>query len=73
MCQSSFLRAYTGILQTDGHGGYNQAIEGMNILHVGFFAHAHKYFEKAWKLNKKSKVSYKGLGYILKIYEIKIN
>ncbi|MCP4102486.1 MAG: IS66 family transposase [Lentisphaerae bacterium] len=65
-----FLEGYEGWLQTDGYGGYNRAVEGRNINHVGCFAHARRYFEKAWKLNKKSKVGYKGLDYIKKIYAV---
>lgn len=65
-----FLEGYAGFLQTDGYGGYNRAVEGTDITHVGCFAHARRYFEKAWKLNKKSKVAYRGLEYIKNIYTI---
>ena len=58
------------ILQTDGYGGYNKAIAGKDIVHVGCFAHARRKFEKAWKQNKKSKAAYKGLKFIQKIYAI---
>lgn len=65
-----FLENYSGFLQTDGYAGYNKAVKNTDIIHVGCFAHARRYFENAWKLNKKSKVAYKGLEYIKNIYEI---
>ena len=65
-----FLKGYTGYLQTDGYAGYNKAAENNSIIHVGCFAHARRYFEQAHKLNKKSKVGFKGLDYIQKIYAV---
>jgi transposase len=65
-----FLENYTGFLQTDGYGGYNRAVMKKDITHVGCFAHARRYFEQAYKLNKKSKIGYKGLDYIKKIYVV---
>ena len=65
-----FLENYSGFFQTDGYAGYNKAVKNTDIVHVGCFAHARRYFENAWKLNKKSKVAYRGLEYIKKIYEI---
>jgi transposase len=65
-----FLKDYSGYLQTDGYAGYNKAVENNDIIHVGCFAHARRYFEQAYKLNKKSKVGHKGLDYIQKIYAI---
>lgn len=65
-----FLKDYTGYLQTDGYAGYNKASAKDSIVHVGCFAHARRYFEQAYKLNKKSKVGFKGLDYIKKIYAI---
>lgn len=65
-----FLEYYKGILQTDGYKGYNLAIVDKDIIHVGCFAHARRYFENALKLNKKSKIAYKGIEYIRKIYSI---
>ncbi len=49
---------------------YNKAAIKNDIIHVGCFAHARRYFENAYKLNKKSKVGFKGLDYIQKIYAI---
>lgn len=65
-----FLKDYSGYLQTDGYKGYNKAAENNDIIHVGCMAHARRYFENAYKLNKKSKVGHKGLDYIQKIYAI---
>ena len=65
-----FLKGYTGYLQTDGYAGYNKAAENDCIVHVGCFAHARRYFEQAHKLNKKSKIGFKGLDYIQKIYSV---
>ncbi len=65
-----FLKDYTGYLQTDGYAGYNKASKKDSIVHVGCFAHARRYFEQAYKLNKKSRVGFKGMDYIKKIYAI---
>ncbi len=65
-----FLANYKGFLQTDGYAGYNKAASQKYIIHVSCFAHARRYFEKAYKANKKSKAAYKGLKYIQKIYVI---
>jgi len=68
-----FLENYTGFLQTDGYKAYSSALKddsNKDIIHVGCFAHARRYFEQAYKLNKKSKVGFKGLDYIKKIYAI---
>ena len=65
-----FLKNYAGYLQTDGYAGYNKAADNNDIIHVGCFAHARRYFEQAYKLNKKSKVGFKGLDYIKKIYAV---
>ncbi len=67
---SEFLKDYTGYLQTDGYAGYNQAGSNENIIHVGCFAHARRYFFDASKMNKKSKVAFKGLDFIQKLYKI---
>ena len=67
------LENYSGFLQTDGYKAYNRALKDESIkgiTHVGCFAHARRYFEQAYKLNKKSKVGFKGLDYIKKIYVV---
>ena len=65
-----FLKGYKGYLQTDGYAGYNKAVKNNSIVHVGCFAHARRYFEQAHKLNKKSKVGFKALDFIQKIYAV---
>ena len=65
-----FLKNYRGYLQTDGYSGYNLAGSNLDIIHVGCFAHARRYYYRALELNKKSKAAFKGLSYIQKIYKI---
>lgn len=68
-----FLENFSGFLQTDGYKAYNMALQDESkkkIIHVGCFAHARRYFEQAYKLNKKSKIGYRGLEYIKKIYAV---
>ena len=67
------LENYSGFLQTDGYKAYTLALKDENakgITHAGCFAHARRYFENVYKLNKKSKVGFKGLDYIQKIYAV---
>ena len=47
-----FLDKYRGILQTDGYAAYDVAIREKKILHIGCWAHARRYFEKALKNDK---------------------
>jgi len=47
-----FLDQYRGILQTDGYAAYDVAIREKKILHIGCWAHARRYFEKALKNDK---------------------
>ena len=67
---SDFLEGYTGFLQTDGYAGYNLAGKQDDIVHVGCFAHARRYFFDGHKLNKKSKTAAKGLSFIQKLYKV---
>ena len=67
---NEFLEGFSGYLQTDGYGGYTLAASREDIVHVGCFAHARRYFFDAAKLNKKDSRAHKALGYILKLYEI---
>jgi transposase len=67
---ADFLEGYTGFLQTDGYAGYNQACKNKNVIHVGCFAHARRYFFDAHKVNKKSKTAKRGLDYIQKLYKV---
>lgn len=47
-----FLDKYRGILQTDGYAAYDVAIREKKILHIGCWAHARRYFEKALSNDK---------------------
>ncbi len=47
-----FLDQYRGILQTDGYAAYDVAIRKHKILHIGCWAHARRYFEKALSNDK---------------------
>lgn len=45
-----FLGQFNGILQSDGYAAYDQ-IGGPNLVHVGCWAHAQRYFSEAVELN----------------------
>jgi len=49
---NQFLDQYRGILQTDGYAAYDVAIRKHKILHIGCWAHARRYFEKALSNDK---------------------
>jgi len=68
----SFLKGFTGFLQTDGYPGYVSALKTHpNIIHVGCFAHVRREFFDAGKADsKKSKSVEEALKYIQKIYLI---
>jgi len=64
-----FLEGYSGYLQTDGYTGYDKAIEKMpDIIHVGCFAHARRYFFDATKLSKNPLSAEEGIKHIRKLY-----
>jgi len=44
---NDFLKNFQGHLQIDGYGGYNDVIERPEVIAVGCFAHARRYFEHA--------------------------
>ncbi|WP_394760148.1 IS66 family transposase [Flavobacterium sp.] len=46
------LNEFEGYLQTDGYGVYNQFGLKEQITHIGCWAHARRYFEKALDYNK---------------------
>jgi transposase len=51
-----FLEGYSGYLQTDGYERYDYAVKGRpEIIHVGCFAHARRYFIEASKASKVNK------------------
>ena len=58
------LEGYKGYLQTDGYAGYNKIGSMSDIVHVGCFAHARRYFHEAFKLSKKSNTAQRGLKFI---------
>lgn len=64
------LEGYKGYLQTDGYAGYNKVGSDPDIVHIGCFAHARRYFHEAFKLSKKSKTAQRGLSFIQKLYGI---
>ena len=46
------LRDFEGYLQTDGYAGYNKVVLNDKITHLGCWAHARRYFEKALDYNQ---------------------
>ena len=72
----TFLRGYSGYLQTDGYEGYDAAVKELpGIIHAGCFAHARRYFFEAAKVapNKNpAQPSYaeEGMDHIKKLYVI---
>ena len=64
-----FLEDYSGYLQTDGYEGYNYAVkDNPDIIHVGCFAHARRYFFEASKASSKAKSAEEGIKHIRKLY-----
>lgn len=49
---SEMLGGFEGYLQTDGYGVYNQFGQKEKITHIGCWAHARRYFEKALDYDK---------------------
>jgi transposase len=66
------LKKYSGFVQTDGYKGYNFSDDQYDgeIIHVGCLAHARRYFEKAYRANKKSNCAHRAISYIRDIYTI---
>lgn len=62
------LNGFKGYLQTDGYGVYNQFGKQTTITHIGCWAHARRYFEKALDYNKATATVVMIL--IQKLYEI---
>lgn len=65
------LNQFKGYLQTDGYGVYNQFAIKAEIIHLGCWAHARRYFEKALDYNKTNATHI--LLMIQKLYEIERN
>ena len=67
------LTGFKGYLQTDGYGGYNAAVAGNRLIHVGCMAHACRRFSDAVKAqgrNKKRGKAHRGLSLIQKLYRV---
>ena len=65
------LEGFTGYLQTDGYDGYDAAVKDMpEIIHVGCFAHARRYFFEAAAITKEDGTAKEGIEYISKLYQI---
>ena len=65
------LEGYKGFLQTDGYEGYDSAVKDNNdIIHVGCFAHARRYFVDAVEISPQADSAKIGVLYIKKLYEI---
>lgn len=65
----SYLGGFSGFLQTDGYAGYDTALAGSSITHVGCWAHARRKFVEADKASP-SNLSKDALGRIRKLYEL---
>ena len=68
-CPNTFLGNYNGYLQTDGYAAYDGLVQ---VTNVGCFAHAHRKFMDAKKLQDKGKSgkANKALSKIQKLYGI---
>lgn len=65
------LKDFKGYLQSDGYGVYDQFAIKEEIIHLGCWAHARRYFEKALDYNKANASHV--LVLIQKLYEIERN
>lgn len=65
----TYLGAFSGFLQTDGYAGYDTALAGGKITHVGCWAHARRKFVEAEKASP-SNLSKDAIGRIKKLYEL---
>jgi transposase len=67
----AFLEGYRGYLQTDGNKAYDSAAAGNpDIIQVGCFAHARRYFFEAEKISAEGKTAKEALECIRKLYRI---
>jgi transposase len=66
------LKNFSGILQTDGYAGYNQMRTSENIITLGCWDHARRYFTNALKIygNKKTGLIGKMLQLIGELYKV---
>jgi len=64
------LEGFSGFLQTDGLEVYPAAISGMDITHVGCWAHARRRFFEASKASPQSEAAREGVQWIGQLYAI---
>ena len=67
----SLLRDYKGAIQTDGYEAYSIYENKKDILLLGCWAHARRYFEKA--LSEDTERAQIALSFIAKLYEVEAN
>jgi transposase len=69
------LKNYSGFVQTDGYKSFQFSDKEYTgtITHVSCLAHVRRYFEKAYKANKKSECAHTALKYIRNMYSIENN
>lgn len=67
----SLLRDYKGAIQTDGYDAYSIYENKKDILLLGCWAHARRYFEKA--LSEDTERAQLALSFIAKLYEVEAN
>lgn len=68
-----FLDDYTGVVQTDGYGGYDFLDTWPGVLHVGCWAHARRKFIEASKAGgskKNNRRADKAISLIRKLYRL---
>lgn len=65
----AYLGDFSGFLQTDGYAGYDTALAGGSVTHVGCWAHARRKFVEADKASP-SNLSKDAIGRIKKLYEL---
>jgi hypothetical protein len=67
----SLLRDYKGAIQTDGYDAYSIYENKKDILLLGCWAHARRYFEKV--LSEDRERAEIALSFIAKLYEVEAN
>ncbi len=65
----AFLKDFSGYLQTDGYAGYDTALVGTPVRHVGCWAHVRRKFYEADKVAS-STLTRDALGRIKKLYAL---
>lgn len=67
---SDNLKNYTGILQTDGYGGYNNLRSKAGIISIGCFAHCRRHFTDVIKITNNNGKAYEVVKWIGKLYQL---